>query len=53
VEIAPWLDDPRPSVKGFALEYIRRLDGRIAAEQRLAEQSMELSKGGFDTDEDD
>ena len=48
-----WLDDPRPRVKGFAAEYIRRLGQRIASEQRSAEQMKEQRKRDFETDTDD
>jgi hypothetical protein len=51
--MAPWLDDSRPRVKGFAAEYIRRLDQRIASEQRSAEQMKEQRKRDFETDDDD
>jgi hypothetical protein len=51
--MASWLDDPRPRVKGFATEYIRRLDQRIASEQRSAEQMKEQRKREFETDDDD
>jgi ppGpp synthetase/RelA/SpoT-type nucleotidyltranferase len=49
-EAAPWLDDPRPKVKAFGVEYRRRMDGRIAAEQRRAEQEHELRKRTFEAD---
>jgi hypothetical protein len=52
-EMASWLDDPRPRVKGFAAEYIRRLDQRIASEQRSAEHMMEQRKRDFETDDPD
>lgn len=51
-EIASWLEDPRPRVKEFAAEYIRRLDQRIASEQRSAEQESELRKRNFEDNED-
>jgi hypothetical protein len=52
-EMAPWLNDPRPRVKGFAAEYICKLDQRIASEQRSAEQRKEQRKRDFETDDDD
>jgi ppGpp synthetase/RelA/SpoT-type nucleotidyltranferase len=51
--MASWLDDPRPRVKAFAAEYIRRLDQRIASEQRSAEQAREQRKRDFESDNDD
>lgn len=51
--MASWLDDPRPRVKGFAAEYIRRLGQRIASEQRSAQQMKEQRKRDFETDNDD
>ncbi len=51
-EMASWLEDTRPRIREFAADYIRRLDQRIAQEQRSAEQEKELRKGIFDTDED-
>jgi hypothetical protein len=50
-EMAPWLNDPRPRVKGFAAEYICKLDQRIATEQRSAEQRKQR-KRDFETDDD-
>lgn len=49
--MASWLDDPMPRVKGFAAEYIRRLDQRIASEQRSAEQMKEQRKRDFESDD--
>lgn len=51
-EMAPWLNDSRPRVKGFAEKYIRHLDLRIASEQRSAEQRKEQRKRDFETDDD-
>jgi hypothetical protein len=48
VEMASWLEDDRPAVKAFAKEYIRKLDGRIASEQRSAEHRKELQKRAFE-----
>jgi hypothetical protein len=50
-EFQPWLEDERPKVKAFAEEYLRTLDGRIASEQRSAEQGVELRKLGFEDEE--
>lgn len=47
-EVASWLDDERQPVRLFAEEYIRRLDGRIASEQRSAEQGREQYRRAFD-----
>jgi hypothetical protein len=47
-EMESWLEDDRPRVRSFAKEYIRKLDGRIASEQRSAEQSKELQKRAFE-----
>ena len=51
--MASWLDDPRPRLKGFAAEYIRRLDQRIASEQRSAEQMKEQRKRDFEINNND
>ncbi len=50
--VKPWLEDPRPRVKAFAMEYIRSLDRGIAAEQRTAEQEHELRKRDFEDHRD-
>jgi ppGpp synthetase/RelA/SpoT-type nucleotidyltranferase len=47
-EVRPWLEDPRPRVKAFATEYMRHLEGNIAAEQRKAEEEHELRKRDFE-----
>jgi hypothetical protein len=47
-EMASWLEDDRPPVKTFAKEYTRKLDGRIASEQRSAEHSKELRNRAFE-----
>jgi hypothetical protein len=49
-EVTPWLEDPRPRVKAFAIKYLRNLDRSIAAEQRTAEQERELRKRDFEAD---
>jgi ppGpp synthetase/RelA/SpoT-type nucleotidyltranferase len=49
VEMISWLDDSRPRVKAFAEGYIRRLDQRIASEQRSAEQQREFRKRIFNS----
>jgi ppGpp synthetase/RelA/SpoT-type nucleotidyltranferase len=51
-EVISWLDDARPPIKAFAAEYIRKLDGRIASEQRSAEQERELRKRNFENDDE-
>ena len=52
-EISSWLEDTRPKVKKFAAEYIRRLDQRIASEQRSAEMRKELRKRDYDGEDED
>ena len=47
-EMESWLQDDRPPVRTFAKEYIRKLDGRIASEQRSAEHRKELQKRAFE-----
>jgi ppGpp synthetase/RelA/SpoT-type nucleotidyltranferase len=42
--IEAWLDDPSENVRRFAAEYVRELEGRIAAENRSAEASLALRK---------
>lgn len=51
-EISSWLEDDRAKVKKFAAEYIRRLDQRIASEQRSAEMRKELRKRDYDGEDD-
>lgn len=51
-EVGSWLGDPRPRVSAFATEYVRKVGGRIAAEQRSAEQERELRKRNFEADEE-
>jgi len=46
-EIAAWLDDPSERVRGFAAAFLRRIDQRIASEQRRAEQRKELRDRDF------
>jgi hypothetical protein len=46
--MASWLEDNRSPVRTFAAEYIRKLDGRIASEQRSAEHRRELQKRAFE-----
>jgi ppGpp synthetase/RelA/SpoT-type nucleotidyltranferase len=43
-EIEPWLSDSRERVRAFAERYTRSLDRQIAAEQRRAEQQLEMRK---------
>ena len=52
-EIAPWLTDERPKVRAFAEKFTRKLDGRIAAEQRTAEQRKEMRQRDFESDDSD
>jgi hypothetical protein len=54
--LVPWLNDERPEVKGFAVEHMRELDIRIAAEQLRAEQDREMTRRDYpetDTDSDE
>ena len=46
--LQPWLADSRPGVRAFAADCIRRLDLRIADEQRRAEQRKEQRRLDFD-----
>jgi ppGpp synthetase/RelA/SpoT-type nucleotidyltranferase len=46
--LEPWLQDPRPRVKAFVRECQRRLDVRIASEQRDAEQRQQQRRLDFD-----
>jgi ppGpp synthetase/RelA/SpoT-type nucleotidyltranferase len=50
-EVAPWLNDSRPRVRAFAIEYVRSLDRSIAFEQRRAEQATELRQRNFEGDD--
>ncbi len=49
-EITSWLADDRARVKAFAERFIRKLELRIASEQRTAEQWKELRQRDFDAD---
>lgn len=49
-EIGPWLNDPLSKVQKFAVAYIRRLDLRIADEQRRGEQRREIRRRDWDND---
>jgi hypothetical protein len=49
-EIAPWLDDERDKVRLFAERYTRSLDRQIAAEQRRAQEDIEMRKRDYDDD---
>lgn len=50
-QVSSWLDDPRLKVTQFAAEYIRRLEQRIASEQRSAEADTALRFRGSDEGE--
>jgi hypothetical protein len=52
-EITPWLNDEKEEVRSFAEHYIRSLDRYIAAEQRRAEEEVEMRKREFGDDEED
>jgi ppGpp synthetase/RelA/SpoT-type nucleotidyltranferase len=47
-EMAGWFTDPDAHVRVFAESYVRLLDRRIAAEQRRAEESLEMRKRMYD-----
>jgi ppGpp synthetase/RelA/SpoT-type nucleotidyltranferase len=44
MEIELWLNDPRERVQSFARHHLRRLDKRIAFEQRRSEEDLEMRK---------
>jgi ppGpp synthetase/RelA/SpoT-type nucleotidyltranferase len=44
----PWLEDARAPVKAFGDYCIRRLDNRVASEQRTAEMREEMRKRDFE-----
>jgi hypothetical protein len=44
VQIETWLSDTRPQVRSFAERFVLRLEQRIAAEQRRAEQEKEMRR---------
>lgn len=48
-----WLDDPSENVRRFAVEHVRELEGRIAAENRSAEASLALRKLEYGEELDD
>jgi hypothetical protein len=48
-EVSSWITDDRPRVKAFAERFTRKLDNRIASEQREAEQWKELRQRDFDS----
>jgi hypothetical protein len=50
--MAGWLTDPDAHVRVFAESYVRLLDRRIAAEQRRAEESLEMRKRMYDDPDD-
>jgi hypothetical protein len=47
-QIEPWLTDTRPQVRSFAERFVRRIDQRIAAEQRRAEQDKEMRRRNYE-----
>jgi hypothetical protein len=49
-EITSWLADDRARIKAFAERFIRKLELRIASEQRTTQQSKELRQRDFDSD---
>lgn len=51
--IEAWLDDPSENVRRFAVEYVRELEGHIAAENRSAEASLALRKLEYGEELDD
>jgi len=52
LDIEPWLNDTRQSVRNFAEEHIRGLDLRIIDEQKRAEDSIAMRKLLYENDED-
>ncbi|MBA4286265.1 MAG: hypothetical protein C0434_12110 [Xanthomonadaceae bacterium] len=42
--VAPWREDTSEPVRSFATEFVRRMDGEIAAEHRSAEASIAMRK---------
>ena len=51
VEVAPWLEDPRPKIRAFAEQYRRMLDNRIASEQQQAEERRAMRRLDFEGNE--
>ncbi len=47
-EMAGWLTDPDAHVRAFADSHVRLLDRQIAAEQRRAEEGLEMRKRMYD-----
>jgi len=47
-EMAGWLTDPDAHVRTFAESHVRLLDRQIAAEQRRAEEGLEMRKRMYD-----
>jgi len=52
-EIAPWFADEDSKVKAFAVQFLAKLDRRIATEQWRAETQFELNRRDYDTDAQD
>jgi hypothetical protein len=52
-QIEPWLTDTRPQVRSFAERFVRRIEQRIAAEQRRAEQDKEMRRRNYEDLEKD
>lgn len=51
-EVADWLTDPDAKLQGFARRYTLRLDRQIAAEQKRAEESIEMRKRMYGDSDD-
>ena len=51
-EVSSWLKDEREKVSSFAERYTRTLDRQIAAEQRRAEEGLEMRKREYGEDTD-
>ena len=49
-QIETWLTDARSPVTSFAKRFIQRIEQRIAAEQRRAEQDKEMRRRRYEDD---
>jgi ppGpp synthetase/RelA/SpoT-type nucleotidyltranferase len=47
-QIETWLADTRPQVRSFSERFVRRIEQRIAAEQRRAEQDKEMRRRNYE-----
>ena len=51
-EVAPWFEDKREKIRLFAERYTRLLDRQIAAEQRRAQEDIEMRKRDYGENDD-